>query len=196
MCLYISKKLLADSVSPIQRVDLTLSNCARGRVPLRRRGRTGMSTIHKSTFGRREVTFEQATQAAEEILRMCGRVRCVELFGSIALRGVGGDFDFILITDEATSRTFLQVMNEEDADAYGEYVTAKYRFLRASLLMPILDIVSAWAYKKFNGEYLDVFLFPPDWRCRIGEIQGYLKTSDPNFVMNLAREARHLASRD
>jgi hypothetical protein len=41
---------------------------------------------------------------------------------------------------------------------------------------------------------LDIFLLPPNWRERLSELQELGSHSDPNFMQNIARDARTFVS--
>ena len=44
-----------------------------------------------------------------------------------------------------------------------------------------------------NPAKLDIFVFPPNWRDKLDQLQEDLPNKDPNFMQNIARDAVKIA---
>ncbi|MEK7083434.1 MAG: hypothetical protein AAB972_04630 [Patescibacteria group bacterium] len=145
---------------------------------------------------RRLIGWTEAVQAAK-IFCEHPEIKAVLAFGSVARDGEGEDLDIILVCDEAVSYEFLfyvaSVLDEEQDDFY----TRASDIRRSIAVMSLseegeLDEIS-YRVEPFVSIYdMDIFIFPPDWRERLDELQGAMPHSDPNFMYNIARDARAL----
>ena len=118
-----------------------------------------------------------------------------EIFGSVARSGTGRDIDLIVIVDEGTFQAFVSDVRRrnEGRNAFDVYGKTRQRFFAADEATNgmIGDVV----FSNLRGivrrhDNLDIFLFPENWRHRLDEIQRALPNRDPNFMKNIARDAR------
>jgi predicted nucleotidyltransferase len=148
--------------------------------------------------GIQNVTFMRAwaTHLAGWLHRNGQGVQSIELFGSLA-RGEGGmdsDFDLIIAVDGFTSaRWFYDVRDELMQDPFYGEGTALVRRQRAFKALKI-DESGLEDGTGVKPDKLDIFLLPPNWRERLSELQELGSHSDPNFMQNIARDARTFVS--
>lgn len=142
------------------------------------------------------IRMEGAKWVAERLLRWCPSIRAVELFGSVSRNAVGNDLDLVIITDEHRFRQFLSMVHGAgQATSYEYHVSRAERRSIARYVLGELDEVMPAIGCKIPESLLDLYVFPPDWKCRISEIQRDLPADDPSFVRNIAMDARLLATR-
>lgn len=123
-------------------------------------------------------------------------VRSVEVFGSIA-RGNGGEFsdlDVILVVDDETASKWTEDVKKRLGyfgmafSNGGFYDSAKDA--RLEIAAEILGTVPEAMFESpWYVRTIDVFLFPPDWRDRLDELQIIGQHSDPTFMQNVALDA-------
>ncbi|MGB2787218.1 MAG: nucleotidyltransferase domain-containing protein [Candidatus Saccharimonadaceae bacterium] len=124
-----------------------------------------------------------------------GPVQWVEVFGSIA-RGSGGessDLDVILVVDDETASKWAENVIKR-LGYFGRafsnsdfYDSAKHA--RLDVAAEILGTVPEAIYLLWYMRNIDIFLFPPDWRDHLDELQRIGRHSDPMFMQNVARDA-------
>lgn len=134
----------------------------------------------------------KAIGLAGYLLRHGRRVVGIELFGSLA-RGGGtrsSDFDMIVVVDGFTAALWhMRVLKVMAIQAPGQESIAS---VRRRLALKVLE-VSSIELEKTTGIHpwkQDFFLFPPDWRQRLPELQMVGSHKDPEFMANIARDAR------
>lgn len=127
-----------------------------------------------------------------EILRCHPRVQEVQVFGSVARSGRGRDLDLILVSGEGVATDFLRSARYalSDRSAYREEgrsirLQIARRVLGSSFETHTLTQVSRVVIRT----ELDVFIFPPDWRGRLTELQAALPHGDPQFMRKIAQDA-------
>jgi|GEM_PF-2178821 len=139
---------------------------------------------------------------AEEVAMKLSRhplVAQVELFGSIARDGEGGDIDLILSVPEDIWNQFrndmLTVIELEiEVPSFPGYFASSSN--RRNIAEWVLfyaapdDLLDNWIPR----QGVDAFLFPKDWKNRIDELQRALPHRDPNFMSNVAQDAILIAS--
>ena len=147
-------------------------------------------------------------QAVANQLRLANNVHSVELFGSIARDGRGRDMDIIIVADDdmrAWEFTFLVAEMMECFDKCGESSALAgrrdgayhYKGLRREMAMAVFDL--DFGMRLHRAEFiagranLDIFVFPPNWRNLLHELQEALPHSDPMFMENIARDAVPIA---
>ncbi len=156
------------------------------------------TTVRRFMSRGKLVTRQDAIEIAEACLQHpC--VTGVELFGSLARKGVGGDIDLILIVSEDLAQRFLWRVRLQSSFT-GAYAYGRRRrgpaAIRKALAISVLyeetpdtyDLASL-SFGRLAGK-IDVFLFPEDWRERAMEIQRSIPLWDPDFMSNIARDTR------
>lgn len=145
-------------------------------------------------------TRELAEQVAE-ILYGEPKIKEVYLFGSVAREGSGHDLDLILIADEETAETFQMALLSFMSpmlfvaafqSTYGKGIFSRARLNIADLVLwdgggfptAIVEAVS-----RALPAQLDLFIFPPNWRERLPQLQNAFPNKDPRFMENIARDA-------
>ena len=145
---------------------------------------------------RRLIGWAEAVQAAK-IFCEHPEINAVLAFGSVARDSEGEDLDIILICDGEIVEDFLYYTQStlDEFDEEDPYASAKD--LRRDIALTSLadekldDILNR--IERFVSIYdMDIFIFPSDWRQRLDELQYALPHSDPNFMHNVARDARAL----
>lgn len=131
------------------------------------------------------------------ILRRISKVQDVELFGSLAREGKGEDIDLILICDEDTSQIFMHLVEIEARHSILRN-SAWYHNLaqnRSHIAENLLDPEGDGMFEEIWDENIpvDIFIFPPDWRNRLEELQSRIPHDDPKFMENIAQDARPIA---
>lgn len=123
---------------------------------------------------------------------------------------VGGhDLDIILIAKDSCVREFFKLVRMtiqiwalelgEDVNNSGflrntfDYHNTSMRLWAATDALfydkkfdPIREV------EEITGCTLDIFVFPADWREHLGYLQNALPHSDPEFMENIARDARRI----
>jgi|SRR3989344_8246065 len=152
------------------------------------------------------------------IFRRHPHVQEVLLFGSVARCGLGNDLDLILITDETRANDFVQCLNrlieefENRMRRVAEHSAQRDPFaevyhhkrLRLEAIEETLEAYTDDSPNNFLSLYhsaqalvghnaLDLFLFPPDWRTKLEDMQKALPNRDPMFMQNVARDAIRIA---
>jgi predicted nucleotidyltransferase len=151
------------------------------------------STVRNATGA---IRMEGAKWVAERLLRWCPSILAVELFGSVSRDAVGNDLDLVIVTDEHRFRQFLALVHGAGQETRYEYhVSRAERRSIARYVLGELDEIMPALGSRIPENLLDLYVFPPDWKCRIGEIQHVLPADDPSFVRNIAMDARLLAAR-
>lgn len=143
---------------------------------------------------KRTFTESDANQLARALKQACSDALDIEVFGSVARNGSGNDIDMIICVPEELSWRFFGYVRSGNMFEYEN--SARLRLSVAFDLLteddglgsPFLDVLG----DDFDGA-LDVFLFPQNWRCRLYELQHELPHKDPNFMSNVARDARVIA---
>lgn len=136
----------------------------------------------------------QAQQAAKIL---CGHpdINAVVVFGSVARDNEGGDLDLILLCDEEIAQEFFSlVLLYQDRERYAYHDMKDIRRQAAVALLSgnELDSILRRMDNFVHPCDLDIFIFPPNWRERLDELQDALPHSDPYFMRNIARDARGL----
>lgn len=139
----------------------------------------------------RALVREQANRLGDVIMGRGQHVLGVELFGSLARGGgrLGSDLDIIVLVDGFTAALWMFEVRDriDDEDLYDESVAAT----RQRLALKHLGISSdeLFAATGLPPKKRDIFLFPPDWRSRLGLLQQMGRHKDPEFMTNIARDA-------
>jgi predicted nucleotidyltransferase len=146
----------------------------------------------------------QGAKKVAEIFCQLDKVQAVEVFGSVARSQEGNDLDLILVCDEETSQLFMERVEFEAKLAklprIGRY--HGYALTRSNIAEEILnpDIGSIDSDDHLFEEALaacevgvDIFIFPPNWRNRLDELQGRMEHDDPKFMAKIAKDARRIA---
>lgn len=124
----------------------------------------------------------EALRRAEEAAKVLMRhgVHEVFLVGRTARENEGTDTDVVAVVSEDMAEDFLSVYEHGDS-----YWLPEERYYTATGILGIDD-------EEFSdqGESLDVFLFPPDWLDRLEELQERAPHDDPDFMANIASDAR------
>ncbi len=126
----------------------------------------------------------------------------VELFGSLTRQYYGNDMDLILTVSEERSMKFIALLTSWAAlsggvayDVYRAESIIDVRQRLAVSAMPSLVHSLRLARDIVSPNSIDLFLFPADWKKRLAEIQGKMRTWDPQFMNNIAATAIRLPSR-
>ncbi len=156
----------------------------------------------RSTFGfqaeERLCTLSDARKLAailrqRETYTIWGRaVQEVLLFGSVARDYVGADLDLVLVVPEVWFQEYVELAGIWCG--YGPRKIVLYRERRFEAATHALCLygnyqVSGHSEMEWNSHYIDLHVFPTDWRDRLGELQLRLGHHDPKFMENVAREA-------
>lgn len=151
------------------------------------------TTSLENKSGLDDVTFMRAWafQLAHRLYILGRGVLGIELFGSLA-RGKGtmdSDFDVIVCVEAFQAFQWLEAVRGQirDRDAYGPSV-AKIRRLEAMRTIGITPD-RLYAATGIDGWRLDIFVYPPNWRDYLHELQVLGHHTDPNFMRNIARDA-------
>lgn len=122
-------------------------------------------------------------------------VQSVEVFGSISRleRGEFSDLDVILVVDSETASKWAEDVKKRLGyfglafSNGGFYDSAKDA--RLEIAAEILGTVPEAMYLPQYTRDIDIFLFPPNWRDRLDELQVIGRHSDPEFMQNVALDA-------
>ncbi len=143
----------------------------------------------------------KSAKKVAEIFRRLDKVQAVEVFGSVARDQEGRDLDLILVCDEETSQLFMEMVELEAEIAklpkIGRY--HGYALTRSNIAEEILSDIVASDNNLFEEALaasevgVDIFIFPPDWRNRLDELQGRMGHDDPKFMQKIAKDARRIA---
>ncbi len=158
-------------------------------------------------------TLADAKKVAE-VLRSCPYVQSVELFGSIAREGRGGDIDIILTVPDFIAAHFFVAKRQEaahiaagvetrwtsfeisDLDDYDDNQDPTFQHedfgAWRELLRDTFGPTADDLIYKLSAHYcgvLDIFCFPPNWRQNLSTLQCLLPHRDSNFMENIAHEA-------
>lgn len=126
--------------------------------------------------------IEAAKQVAAFFAGVAG-VQQVYLFGSISREGEGHDIDMVLIVDEPMAEAFIASQEGHDTP---------YTFSedRGDAVERILGVDLRVVEQAAGDWCVDIFLFPPNWKDDLDELQMSLRHNDPNFMVKVARDAR------
>ncbi len=112
-------------------------------------------------------------------------VEKIEVFGSIS-RGMAlgcSDIDMIVVVDTALAKEWLERCQ------FGFAEDELYTNRRRDRLVHAASVLETpWLGEGWDAA-LDIFLFPPDWRSRLVELQTAGNHSDPDFMLNIAHDA-------
>ena len=142
----------------------------------------------------------QGAKKVAEIFRRLDKVQAVEVFGSVAREKEGRDLDIILVCNEDISQLFMEMVECEAKMAklpkIGRY--QGYTLTRSNIAQEILNsgdnIDDLFEEALVTCEVgIDIFIFPPDWRNRLDELQSRMKHDDPKFMQKIAKDARRIA---
>jgi predicted nucleotidyltransferase len=151
--------------------------------------------IVKATLAKLAIDFRQRMEIDD-----------VYVFGSVARTGTGNDLDIIVTVSEYHFRLWAEDLTSTLDDIHEKRVVDTYmtagdiRMLAADRLLGIPDEYSDGYIdfsdaKGINGYpletymFIDIFLFPEDWKQSVDELQSMLPNKDPNFMRNIAKEA-------
>lgn len=126
----------------------------------------------------------------------------VEIFGSVA-RGEakpGSDIDLIVVPHygHIAETWAVLVDNQGDGVSYSSAASRNEVFRRLFAVDFDEHPFSYHWYAARNmlgmpdaplGDHVDVFVFPPDWRTKLDELQRSLDHTDPMFMQNIAQDA-------
>lgn len=138
-------------------------------------------------------------QLSAQMLLTFEAVEEVSLFGSIARQErYPGDVDLIAAVPEYLYQMFIRELAGEyslirftytgEAEARAK---AAHHVFFASLVAQGIGIRAAYDRLHFlRIGKVDIFLFPSNWKDRQEELQDIFGTEDPQFLANLARDAR------
>lgn len=139
-------------------------------------------TDNDFVWGHDNEPYEWARTIAHRLLQS-PHVEQVLLFGSLALGKATkkSDIDLIVIVDVELSQLWHQEVL--DADSFDMYT------IRRHLRLEYAGDIVQWYPFSVPFDALDIFLFPPDWREQLAELQRLGKHADPSFMENIARDA-------
>lgn len=141
------------------------------------------------------INLAQAQQVAK-VLCEHPQIKAVVAFGSVARENEGEDLDVILLCDGWLAYEFVDlVLSMKDGTRYAYYEMKDIRRQAAVMLLSgngELDGIFQKIAPFVHPYDLDIFIFPLNWRKRLDELQGALPHSDPQFMHNIARDARGL----
>ncbi len=153
--------------------------------------------IAKLSRGR--INLEEAKKAVN-IFHRIAEIHAVEVFGSVARGEEGKDLDLILVCKEEISQKFMKMVEDEIECANKRPGLESYRGLamtRTDIVVYLLFPFKSAHLFYFNmTDYpvdMDIFIFPPDWRERLPELQVRMRHGDPKFMANIAKDARRIA---
>ncbi len=142
-------------------------------------------------------------EEAAGCLRCNSNIREVLLFGSIARDGQGNDLDIIIVAEPSCAENFIAAidltrlkLSSRLDQTYETYLLKKVRLQAAMLVLSNLDefmLALHDATELIGRQSIDIFVFPPDWRQRLTELQHRLPNRDPRFMKNIARDAVRIA---
>lgn len=143
----------------------------------------------------------QGAKKVAEIFRRLDKVQAVEVFGSVARGQEGNDLDLILVCDEETSKLFTELVETEakisrlpHTGRYHGYALTRSNIAELVLAPDICDENNQFEAALAESEVgIDIFIFPPDWRNRLDELQGRMEHDDPKFMAKIAKDARRIA---
>jgi len=129
-------------------------------------------------------------------------VKDVLVVGSVAREGYGNDLDVVVVVDDTVYNEFLATMAchgsfgfDEKSD-YDDYYVG-YRLERVHAAIEAITSTPTeygWllaAMERFGAE-LDIHPMPHGWMNKVDTVQTHLPHKDPNFVRNIAGDARAL----
>ena len=128
------------------------------------------------------VYFESIGQALSRLEQKLGVT--VIVYGSVARHGCGNDLDLIIVATETMWQKFKQKVLENSLGYCGA-------FTRHDVAYEMLGK----PFEELEGNGLgmvDVYIFPPDWTNRLDELQASFPHEDPNFMRNIATDAKTL----
>lgn len=134
------------------------------------------------------------------IFRHLPKVYAVEVFGSVARDGEGRDLDLILVCDEETSQLWMRLV-EIEAETMRPFQTGRYHgyaLTRSNIAELVLAPNICDEDNQFEAAIaeamvaVDIFIFPPNWRYRLTELQGCMEHDDPQFMEKIANDARRI----
>lgn len=108
----------------------------------------------------------------------------VYLFGSLARRGEGHDIDMIVVVPEEIFAAYIESLQLADGDIY--FQGGGTRLVKACCHIHFDERL----FQLLDGTKIDLLLFPPDWQHRCHELQMAFNHRDPNFMANVAMDAR------
>lgn len=119
----------------------------------------------------------------------------VLLFGSVARNYVGADLDLVLVVPEDWFQEYVDLAGEWSG--YGGQKVVHHRERRFQAATDALLLygnyqVSGPTELEWNSHYIDLHVFPTDWRSRLAGLQVLLCHHDSKFMENVAREAIRL----
>lgn len=152
-------------------------------------------------------TMEDAYLVAEGIKVAFQGVESIEVFGSIARGEMGFDIDLLIHVNDDVSEKFFRALRGTGSgyhcsrgrrfqvvfEGYGNYVPPVLVCREFFSEEPEEDDAFHKACHCIYRYMLDVFLVPVDWRNRLQELQSRLPHRDPNFMRNIARDAKVVA---
>lgn len=146
--------------------------------------------------GERSLIGLVQAQEAAKILCEHSAIKAVVVFGSVARENEGEDLDIILICDESIVEDFLYYVGDVLVDGEEDPYT-KAKDIRRDVALTLLadekfDVILGKVERFVSAYDMDIFIFPPNWRERLDELQNALPHSDPQFMRNIARDARGL----
>lgn len=133
------------------------------------------------------VTWQKAHRVLSALANVTD-IREVLVVGSVARKGKGNDLDVVLVVSPCTYVAFLMRMQNTSGHYYG------YRKEAALAVIKFTPAEWGWlnlALKPLDAD-VDFHLMPGDWLQNIDAVQSHLPHDDPQFVRNIAGDARRL----
>jgi predicted nucleotidyltransferase len=143
------------------------------------------------------VTWSSATPVLTALTNVAS-VRDVNVVGSVARQYRGNDLDVVLVVDFYTYVAFLKAMWDEeclvDADEKSDYYLG-YREQRVQAALAVIQMSPAeygWVTLAIAGlgADIDIHVMPEGWTEHIDDLQTHLSHKDPQFVRNIAGDAK------
>lgn len=142
------------------------------------------------------VTWEKATMVLNALVNIAG-IREVLVFGSVAREENGNDLDIVLVVDIYTYINFLKEMwASQPLESENDYYFG-YRQQRVDAVMAATEMTPAeygWLNLAIQqlGAPVDLHVMPEGWQQNIDAVQTHLPHADPQFVRNIAGDAKQL----
>lgn len=128
------------------------------------------------------------------------KIHAIWLFGSVARNYVGADLDLVLEVDETVFQDYLDLVGvwcgygpeNKTAPEHTRYRERRFQAAGNALYMWNSYRFDGVSEIQWNSHYIDLHVFPVDWRDRLAELQDRLGHHDPKFMENVAYEAMSL----
>jgi len=139
----------------------------------------------------RSFTKKDAKKVAKIFLRH-PKINKVFVFGSISRGECGNDIDIILTTKRDTFEKYFLLIKKNSEKFIKHYQSKSVRFLSAvDVLYDGVSFTFSLIKKSCGTEldYIDVFIFPDNWKEELKYLQKKFSHSDKNFMENIARDS-------